>query len=93
MSSLTYRTRMRSHSDTHISQCGCHYCDGSGHLMLENRGNGPIYSECLDCEGTGFLAENNPLPVYAEIILVTPQKATARSNDYTDSADPLKQAA
>lgn len=98
MSSITFRTRTSSHSDTHISQCGCHYCDGSGHLMLESRSSGHSYTECRHCEGTGFLAEESTLPVYAEIILVAPQNVKGISNDYTakentDPADPIKQAA
>jgi|GEM_PF-6903107 len=89
----TYRSRSQSVSDTHILQCGCTHCDGSGFILHETRHAQQSQSECPLCEGLGFLAENIELPLASQVQSIATARILPITNDFSNPANPLKNAA
>ncbi|MBX2820581.1 MAG: zinc finger-like domain-containing protein [Rhodothermaceae bacterium] len=89
----TYRSRSQSVSDTHIVQCGCTHCDGSGFILHESRHYQQSQSECPLCEGLGFLADNIELPLSIHVQSMATARILPITTEYSNPANPLKNAA
>ena len=50
MQTSSFRRRLGSLSDTHISHCSCTHCDGTGTISRD---------ECPLCEGMGYLSSTH----------------------------------
>ena len=74
-------------------QCGCTYCDGSGMLLLEEKGLAQLHNECPECEGHGFLLDTTSISNNSTGLSLDISRVIPISSNHETAKEQLRQAA